>query len=47
MLEMQHQHSPVEAWKRRQRRQNILGAIAIIVLSAALLYGWLHTYGGV
>jgi hypothetical protein len=44
MLEI-HRHSPVEAWKRQQRRQHILSAIAIIILSAALLYGWLYIYG--
>jgi hypothetical protein len=44
MLEI-HRYSPFEGWKRQQRRQHILGAIAIIVLSAALLYGWLYVYG--
>jgi hypothetical protein len=45
MLDVGHRQSPVETWKRRQRRRHILSAIAIIVLFAALLYGWLYVYG--
>jgi hypothetical protein len=44
-LKMNHQHSPVEAWKRQQRGQCIFGAIVVVVLTAAVIGGWLHVYG--
>jgi hypothetical protein len=44
-LEMNHQRSQVETWKRQQRRQRIFGAIVVVVLTAAVIGGWLHVYG--
>jgi hypothetical protein len=45
MLDTQHRHSPVAAWKQRRRRRRFLSAIVIVVLFAAFLYGWLYVFG--
>jgi cell division protein FtsB len=42
---MSHQQSLAQTWKRRQRRQRILVGVVIVVLLAALIYGWLHVFG--
>jgi hypothetical protein len=45
MLEMQYRQSPVETWKRRQRRQRIFSGIVVVALLAVLISGWLYIYG--
>ena len=45
MLEMQNRQSPVETWKRHQRRQRVFSGIVVAILLAAMICGWLHIYG--
>jgi hypothetical protein len=36
---------PIQRWRQRLRRQRIFGVLIVIVLVAALLYGWLGVLG--
>jgi hypothetical protein len=36
---------PIQRWRQRRRRQRIFGVLIVIVLVAALLYGWLGVLG--
>jgi hypothetical protein len=45
MSTVYQQQSLAQTWKRRQRRQQILVAGVITVLSAALICGWLYVFG--
>jgi hypothetical protein len=39
-----NRESPALTWKRRQRQQQIFGAVVTALLLAAVLYGWLYVF---